>query len=60
MKKVKALEDDRVKFIEMVRNKISSLEKQLHVSDCERRSMDILDIAKHRYLNRFEWRKTRI
>lgn len=30
--KVKALEDDRVKFLEIVRSKISKLEKELEVS----------------------------
>lgn len=30
--KVKALEDDRVKFLDIVRNKIQKLEKELEVS----------------------------
>lgn len=30
--KVKALEDDRAKFVEIVRNKIQKLEKELEVS----------------------------
>lgn len=33
--KVKALEDDRVKFLDIVRSKIQKLEKELEVSgDC--------------------------
>lgn len=38
--KVKALEDDRVKFLDIVRSKIQKLEKELEVSELKSMTHD--------------------